>query len=90
MSVVVWFTVGLALWHFTVFVDVDKLWGGIIGALLLSIAGAVASGLVFQILAGRSVGETDLLTALVAVPGTAAGLFLGYLMTLRDSDTSRA
>ena len=32
MSIVIWFTVALALWHFTIFVP-DRFWQGIIGAL---------------------------------------------------------
>ena len=39
MALLVWFTVGIALWHFTVFVP-DRFWGGIVGAFLGAIAGA--------------------------------------------------
>ena len=41
MAVLVWFTVGVALWHFTVFFP-DRFWGGIVGALLGAVAGAMA------------------------------------------------
>ena len=43
MALLVWFTLGVALWHFTVFVP-DHFVGGIIGAFLAAIAGAVVSG----------------------------------------------
>ena len=33
MAILVWFTIGVALWHFTVFVP-DRFWGGIVGAFL--------------------------------------------------------
>ena len=39
MAPLVWFTTGVALWHFTVFLP-DRFWGGIVGALL----GAVDRG----------------------------------------------
>ena len=45
MSVVVWSMVGIALWHFTVLLP-DKFAGGIIGAFLVALAGAVATGYV--------------------------------------------
>ena len=55
MAAVVWFTVGLALWHFTVFVP-DRFWGGIVGALLGAIAGAMITGAIAQIASGSSIG----------------------------------
>ena len=33
MSMVVWVMMGIAIWHFTVFVP-DRFWGGIVGAFL--------------------------------------------------------
>ena len=37
MAVLVWLTLGVALWHFTVFVP-DRFWGGIVGAFLAAVA----------------------------------------------------
>lgn len=85
MAVIVWFTVGLAIWHYTVFFD-DRLWGGIIGALLVSVGGATLSGTIFQIASGRGIGETDLITVAVAIPGTLAGLAFGYVMAERRGE----
>ena len=73
MAALVWFTMGVALWHFTVFVP-DRFRGGIVGALLAATAGAMVTGAIAQIASGRSIGETDLVTALVAVPGTLIAL----------------
>jgi hypothetical protein len=83
VSIVVWITMGIALWHFTVFVP-DHFWQGIVGAFLGAIAGAVVSGAIAQLAAGRSVGETDLGTALVAIPGALAGMALVYAIGLRQ------
>jgi hypothetical protein len=77
MAAVVWFTVALAIWHFTVFVP-DRFWGGIVGALLGAIAGGMLSGAIAQIASGSSIGQTDVVTALVAVPGTLIGLAAVY------------
>lgn len=82
MAAVVWFTMGIALWHFTVFVP-DRFWAGIVGALLGAIAGAMISGAIFQIVSGRSIGETDLGTVLVAIPGTLIGLAVIYAIGMR-------
>ena len=57
MAAVVWFTVGIAIWHFTVFVP-DRFWGGIVGALLGAIAGAMVTGAIAQIASGSSIGDT--------------------------------
>jgi hypothetical protein len=43
MSLLVWVMVGLAIWHFAVLVP-DRFWGGIIGAFLAALLGAMASG----------------------------------------------
>ncbi|HMC07096.1 MAG TPA: hypothetical protein VKG89_06825 [Solirubrobacterales bacterium] len=82
MAAVVWFTVGLALWHFTVFVP-DRFWGGIVGALLGAVVGAILSGGIAQIASGRTIGDTDLGTALVAIPGTLVGLAAIYALGVR-------
>ena len=85
MALLVWFTVGLAIWHFTVFIP-DRFWSGIVGAFLGACAGAMASGAIAQIASGKGVGETDVGTVLVAIPGTLVGLGIVYLIGLRTED----
>jgi hypothetical protein len=82
MAAVVWFTVGLALWHFTVFLP-DRFWGGIVGALLGAVAGAMLSGSIVQLVSGNTIGDTDFGTALVAIPGTLVGLAAVYVIGVR-------
>ena len=82
MSLVVWFTVAVALWHFTIFVP-DRFWAGIVGALLGAIAGGMLSGAIVQIASGRTIGETDILTVLVAIPGTLIGVAVIYAIGVR-------
>jgi len=82
MAALVWFTTGVALWHFTVFIP-DRFWAGIVGAFLGAVVGAVVIGIVLH--AGTIPGqdETDLLTALEAVPGAAAGMAVVWLAGVR-------
>jgi hypothetical protein len=78
MSVFVWSMVGIALWHFTIFVP-DKFTGGIIGAFLAAWLGGLASGFVFEGLAIPSDNPPGLRHALYAIPGSLAGLTGCYL-----------
>jgi hypothetical protein len=82
MSAIVWFVTGIALWHFTIFIP-DRFWGGIVGAFIGSVAGAMLTGGVFQIVSGRSIGDTDLVTVIAAVPGTLIGVALIYMLGVR-------
>ena len=83
MALLVWFTMGIALWHFTVFLP-DHFWQGIVGAFLGAVTGAVLFGLIVQGIGGGSLGDTDLGTALIGVPGTAIGLGVVYWLGLRS------
>ncbi len=83
MALVVWFTMGLALWHFTIFLP-DRFWQGIVGALLGSTIGAVLFGAIVQAASGRSLGDTDLATALLALPGVAIGLAVVWAIGVRQ------
>jgi hypothetical protein len=70
---------GIAIWHFAVFVP-DRFWAGIVGAFLGAIAGSILVGAIAQVAADRSIGQTDLSTALIAVPGAIAGLAVIYVI----------
>ncbi len=85
MAAVVWFTVAVAIWHFTVFVP-DRFWGGIVGALLGAIAGGMLTGAIAQIASGSTIGQTDIGTVLVAIPGTLVGLAAIYVLGVRREE----
>lgn len=87
MALVVWFTMGIALWHFTVFLP-DRFWQGIVGALLGATIGAVVVGAVIQVALGRGIGETDLATALMAIPGTVIGLAVIWTIGVRSEQAA--
>jgi hypothetical protein len=82
VAALVWFTMGIAIWHFTVSVP-DRFRGGIVGAFLGAAGGAMVSGAIAQFALGEGIGSTDLATALYAVPGTLVGLGVVYLAGLR-------
>jgi len=84
MALVVWFTMGLALWHFTIFLP-DRFWQGIIGALLGSTIGAVIFGAIVHGASGKGLGDTDLATALLAIPGVAIGLGVVWAIGAREA-----
>lgn len=85
MALLVWFTMGIALWHFTVFLP-DRFWQGIVGAFVGAVLGSVIFGVIVQEASGRSFGDTDLATALIAIPGTAIGLAIVYAIGVRGED----
>ncbi len=87
MSILVWMTMGIALWHFSIFVP-DRFWQGIIGSFIGAILGAIVIGAIAQAIAGRSIGDTDLLTALVAVPGAILGMAVIYFIGLRQESAT--
>jgi hypothetical protein len=85
MALIVFFMMGLALWHFTVFVP-DRFWQGIVGAFLGATLGSVIFGWIVQVASGKSLGDTDLATALIAIPGTAIGLAIVYAIGVRSEE----
>jgi uncharacterized membrane protein YeaQ/YmgE (transglycosylase-associated protein family) len=77
MSLFVWIMMGIALWHFAVWVP-DKFWGGIVGAFLVAIVGACISG---YILTGfHIIGRHDLTIAAAfeAIPGAVIALAISW------------
>jgi ABC-type Fe3+ transport system permease subunit len=85
MALVVFFMMGIAIWHFTVFMP-DRFWQGIIGAFLGAVLGSVVFGWIVQEASGKSLGDTDLSTALIAIPGTAIGLAIVYAIGIRSEE----
>ena len=87
MGLLGWVMMGLAIWHFTIFVP-DRFWGGIVGALVGALLGAVLIALAiysFKVSALQIPGEkaTDVAVVLYAVPGALIGLALIYLEGMR-------
>jgi uncharacterized membrane protein YeaQ/YmgE (transglycosylase-associated protein family) len=89
MSILVWIMMGIAVWHFTVFVP-DHFWGGIVGAFLAAIVGAVIVGLIVNGLAVPGRNDTHVGQALLSVPGALIGLAASYLYGARTEGSPAA
>ena len=78
MSMLVWVMMGIAIWHFMVFVP-DRFWGGIVGAFVVASLGAALFGFIANgaTIPGRN--DTDLAQALIAVPGALIALGASWL-----------
>lgn len=81
MALFAWVMMGLAIWHFTVFVP-DHFWGGIVGAFLGALFGAVITGYVLSGFGLPSQDDTSVLTVLESVPGALLGLGAVYAIGL--------
>ena len=82
MGMLAWTMMGLAIWHFTIFLP-DRFWGGIVGAFLGALFGAIIFGFAINGFTVPGQGETHLLTALEGIPGAVLGLGLVYFEGIR-------
>ena len=82
MAALAWVMMGIAIWHFTVFLP-DRFWAGIVGAFLFSILGALFFGLLIHGLSVPGQDDTSIVTALEAIPGTILGLAACWLLGVR-------
>ena len=78
MSVFVWVMIGVALWHFSVLVP-DRFYGGIIGALIAAVGGAMASGYLLPSPGIPLHNPPGLTESLWPIPGLIVDLLATYL-----------
>lgn len=83
MALLVWVMVGLALWHFTVFLP-DNFYGGIVGAFCGALLGSIIFGLIVNLGSIPGENDTDFLTGLEAIPGTLIGLGITWYLGVRQ------
>ncbi len=77
MSILVWVMMGIAIWHFAIFFP-DRFWGGIVGAFLAAIAGAVIVALIINGFNVPGRHDTHLVQAFEAIPGAVLALAATY------------
>jgi hypothetical protein len=87
MGLLGWVMMGLAIWHYTIFMP-DRFWGGIVGAFVGSLFGAVILGFIISGIKFSSFGipgerETDIAVVLYAVPGAIIGIAIVYFEGIR-------
>jgi hypothetical protein len=82
MGMLAWTMMGLALWHFTIWLP-DRFWGGIVGAFVGGLTGAILFGLIVNgfTIPGRH--ATTVATALEAIPGALIGMGIVYFEGVR-------
>jgi uncharacterized membrane protein len=93
MGLLGWVMMGLAIWHFTIFLP-DRFWGGIVGAFVGALLGAVVIGtLIYSVkvsglhIPGKK--ATDIAVVLYAVPGALMGIAAVYLEGMRREQAGR-
>ncbi len=79
MGALAWTMMGLALWHFTIFIP-DRFWAGIVGAFLGSVLGAIFFGLLIHGFSVPGQDDTNILTVIESVPGSILGVALVYFI----------
>lgn len=89
MGMLAWIMMGLALWHFTIFLP-DRFWGGIVGAFLGALLGSIIFGFVVSGFSVPGESDTHLLTALEAIPGAVLGMALVYFEGVRRERAAAA
>lgn len=82
MAMFAWVMMGLALWHFAIFLP-DRFWGGIVGAFLGALFGGVITGLLLNGFTIPGESDTHILQAVEAVPGALIGMALTYYEGVR-------
>ena len=82
MGAFAWIMTGLAIWHFTIFIP-DRFWGGIVGAFLGAVFGSFIFGLLINGFTVPGQNDTELITAIEAVPGALIGIALVYFEGVR-------
>jgi hypothetical protein len=83
MAALVWVMVGLALWHFTVFLP-DHFWSGIVGAFVGAVVGSFLFGFLVNGLHVPGQNDTDLLSAIEAIPGALIGMGVVWWIGVRQ------
>jgi uncharacterized membrane protein YeaQ/YmgE (transglycosylase-associated protein family) len=82
MGMLAWVMMGLALWHFSIWLP-DRYWGGIVGAFVGALIGAILVGLLLNGFSIPGRHATHISTALEAIPGALIGMAIVYMEGVR-------
>jgi hypothetical protein len=89
MGLLAWVMMGLALWHFTIWLP-DRYWGGIVGAFVGALLGAIIFGFAVSGFHVPGRHATHLSTALEAIPGALIGMAIIYLVGMQQERARRS
>ena len=82
MGMLAWVMMGLAIWHFTIWLP-DRFYGGIVGAFLGALIGSALFGFIVNGFSIPGRHATTLATSLEAIPGALIGIGLIYAEGVR-------
>jgi hypothetical protein len=82
MAILAWVMMGLAVWHFTIFLP-DHFVGGIVGAFLAAVAGSVIFGFLVNGVGLPSRNDVSVITALEGIPGSVIGMGIVWVIGMR-------
>jgi hypothetical protein len=88
MSVFVWVMIGVAVWHLSVLVP-DRFFGGIVGALLAAVCGALMSGYLLPSPGIPPHNPPGITEALWPLPGSLLALLIAYVGGVRRERAQR-
>jgi hypothetical protein len=89
VGLLAWVIMGLAIWHFTIWLP-DRFWGGIIGAFVGAVVGAALFGLIIHGFSIPGTHDTHIVTALEGIPGALIGIGLVYAEGVRRERVAAA
>jgi hypothetical protein len=89
MAGLVWIMMGIALWHFTIFLP-DHFWSGIVGAFVGAILGSFLFGLIINGFTVPGQSDTSLLSAVEAIPGAVIGMAVVWFIGVRQEQARPA
>ncbi len=88
MAIASWIMMGLAIWHFMIWLP-DRVVGGIVGSFLIAAIGSVIGGLALNGFAVPGRDELGAVVALDGIPGAIVALGIGYAIgSLREQKTA--
>jgi ABC-type xylose transport system permease subunit len=89
MAGLVWVMMGIALWHFTIFLP-DHFWSGIVGAFVGAVIGSFVFGLLINGFTVPGQADTSLLSAVEAIPGAILGMAVVWFIGVRQEQAHPA
>ena len=89
MAALFWVMMGIALWHFTIFLP-DHFWSGIVGAFVGAIVGSFLFGLLINGFSIPGQSDTSLLSAVEAIPGAVIGMAVVWFIGTRQEQAHSA
>lgn len=89
MGALAWVMMGIAIWHFAVYVP-DHFWQGIVGAFFAATLGSFFFSWAVNGFSIPGENDTDIIQAFIAVPGALIGLGICYFVGLRREQADEA